>query len=206
MDENRPILVGVTGGIGSGKSTVCKVFEMLGTPVYYADDRAKKITNIDPELKEQIIQRFGEESYIGNTLNRTYLAQKVFADKAALNALNALIHPRVALDFDKWISANKHHPYLLKEAALIFETKGNLKLDKVITITADENVRIKRVLTRDNHRTEQDIKNIISKQMPEVDKIRPSDVVINNNGDQLIIPQILEFHQNMLKISKSQEA
>ncbi|MEL6561444.1 MAG: dephospho-CoA kinase, partial [Bacteroidota bacterium] len=134
MEENKPLLVGITGGIGSGKSTVCKVFELLGIPVYYADDRAKQITSIDPELKDQICQRFGEDSYIGNDLNRTYLAQKVFADKAALNALNALIHPRVALDFDKWVSANKHHPYLLKEAALIFETKGNLKLDKVITV------------------------------------------------------------------------
>lgn len=206
MEENKPLLVGITGGIGSGKSTVCKVFELLGIPVYYADDRAKQITSIDPELKDQICQRFGEDSYIGNDLNRTYLAQKVFADKAALNALNALIHPRVALDFDKWVSANKHHPYLLKEAALIFETKGNLKLDKVITVTADEDIRIKRVLARDNHRTEQDIKNIIGKQMPEDQKISLADVVINNNGDQLIIPQILEFHQNMLKVSRNQEA
>lgn len=206
MEGIKPVLVGITGGIGSGKSTVCKVFELLGIPVYYADDRAKEITNYDPELKEQIIRRFGKDSYINNTLNRAYLAQKVFADKDALNALNALIHPRVAMDFDNWITANNDRPYLLKEAALIFETKGNLKLDKVITVTAGEDIRIKRVLARDSHRTEQDIKNIIEKQMPENQKISLSDTVINNNGDQLIIPKVLEFHQNILEISRNREA
>lgn len=206
MKENRPLLIGITGGIGSGKSTVCKVFELLGTPVYYADDRAKNITSTDAELKEQICQRFGEESYNGNTLNRTYLAKKVFSDEQELNALNALIHPRVALDFENWISENSDHPYLLKEAALIFETGGNLKLDKVITVSASENIRIKRVLARDSHRTEEDIRNIISKQMPEDQKIGLSDEVIYNNGDQLILPQILEIHEKIVGINRNQEA
>lgn len=200
---NSPILVGVTGGIGSGKSTICKIFELFGIPVYYADDRAKIITNSDSELKKLICERFGEESFIGNSLNKTYLAKKVFANPNELKALNQLIHPRVALDFEIWVKHHHFHPYLLKEAALIFETKGHLKLDKVITVEANENIRIERVLARDSHRTEQDIRKIISNQLPETEKIKLADYVINNNGDELVIPQVQQIHEVFIKLSKN---
>jgi len=201
MSMNKlPVLVGVTGGIGSGKSTVCKIFEMLGIPVYYADDRAKNITRTDKVLKEAIINRFGIASYEGDSLNSTFLAAKVFSNSSELQALNGLIHPRVAVDFENWVKNNSTSPYVLKEAALIFETKGHLKLDKVITVSATEETRINRVLKRDKHRTAADISKIIANQMPEQTKTDMADYIIKNDDETMLIPQVLRLHEQLVRI------
>ncbi len=201
MLANKPLLIGVTGGIGSGKSTVCQIFELLGIPVYYADDKAKLITKNDRELKKLIQKRFGDSAYEGNSLNKTYLAKKVFSNQEELKALNELIHPRVAQDFENWVTENNSHSYLLKEAALIFETQGQNSLSKVIIVTADEETRIQRVLKRDSHRTKEDIRKIINNQLPEDEKLKLSDYNINNSGNQLLIPQVLTIHESLMKLS-----
>ena len=132
------------------------------------------------------------------------MARQVFADKEKLAKLNSLIHPRVAEDFNSWVTANNDQPYLLKEAALIFETRGNLKLDKVITVTASEKTRIERVLQRDKHRTAADIHKIISNQLPEQTKVDLSDFVIENDGEHMVIPQVLVIHKGLTVLSQNQ--
>ena len=203
MKSKGPLLIGITGGIGSGKSTVCQIFEILGVPVYYADDRAKLLTTTDKVLRESITAAFGEESYLNGSLNRAYLAKQVFSNKEKLAQLNGLIHPRVAADFRQWVESNSDQPYLLKEAALVFETGGHQKLDKVITVTAPEEVRIARVLKRDPHRTEADIQKIIANQLPEADKVKLSDYIIENHSGYMIIPQTLTVHEKLLKITST---
>ncbi|HCB47151.1 MAG TPA: dephospho-CoA kinase, partial [Algoriphagus sp.] len=138
----KPKLVGITGGIGSGKSTVAKIFEILGIPVYYADDKAKSLMNHDSELKEQIIQEFGEESYNSEgDLNRKYLASTVFSDPEKVKKINSLVHPAVGRDFETWASIQSTS-YVLKEAALIFETGGEKKLDAVINVSSPLKIRV----------------------------------------------------------------
>ncbi|MGB3466306.1 MAG: dephospho-CoA kinase [Cyclobacteriaceae bacterium] len=202
--KSKPPVIGITGGIGSGKSTVCRVFELLGIPVYYADERAKILTSTDPKLRELICDAFGTDAYEGNQLNKTYLAKKVFSDKTALATLNGLIHPRVAQDFKDWIEKNQDKPYLLKEAALIFETGGHLKLDKVVLVSSDEEIRISRVLARDHHRTREDVKKIISNQMPEEEKSELADYTIQNKEGIMLIPQVIRLHDTFADLSKNQ--
>ncbi|MDW7695335.1 dephospho-CoA kinase [Flammeovirgaceae bacterium SG7u.111] len=190
---SKPKLIGITGGIGSGKSLVCKVFSTLGIPVYYADDRAKWLMHHDPVLKKGLIEAFGEESYDANgMLNRTYLASVVFSNEEKLKTMNGLVHPRVAADFKNWAKENKDKPYLLKEAALLFESGSYKSLDEVITVYASEEERIKRVLKRDTHRTENDIKAIIKKQFTEEQRQELASFVIDNSGEKMLIPQVLE--------------
>jgi len=157
MKNNIPILIGLTGGIGSGKSTVAKVFEILGIPVYYADDRAKSLMNENQELRAEITNAFGSESYLrSGQINRTYLAETVFSDPAKVSTINGLVHPAVAQDFKTWAMAQKS-PYVLKEAALIFETGSHQKLDAVINVSSPLRIRISRVLMRDPQRSEDQI-------------------------------------------------
>lgn len=205
-EKNSPSLVGITGGIGSGKSTVCRIFELLGIPVYYADDRARQLTSTDPELRRLICERFGEEAYKGDQLNKVYLAKKVFSDQQELAALNGLIHPRVGKDFKDWTEQNPQAPYLLKEAALIFETGGHSQLDKVILVSADQEKRIERVLARDSHRNREDVLKIIKNQMPEVEKKTLADYHVLNNEQNALIPQVMKLHKELTGISKNQEA
>src|ERR1700733_2030533 len=140
-----PLKVGLTGGIGSGKSTVAKIFEVLGIPVYYADEAAKKLMNEDLMLKEEIIREFGESSYVENLLNRKYIAETVFNDKKKLEKLNALIHPAIIRHGEQWM-ATQHTSYAIKEAALIFESGSEKNLDVVIGVYAPEDLRIERTL------------------------------------------------------------
>ena len=174
----KPKLVGITGGIGSGKSTVAKIFEILGIPVYYADDKAKSLMNHDSELKEQIIQEFGEESYNSEgDLNRKYLASTVFSDPEKVKKINSLVHPAVGRDFETWASIQSTS-YVLKEAALIFETGGEKKLDAVINVSSPLKIRVNRVLMRDPHRSLEQINQIIDQQIPDEDKNERADFVI----------------------------
>ena len=187
--------VGITGGIGSGKTTVCKVFETLGIPIYYADDRAKFLMNTDEFLVTEITKLFGEQAYLSKgELNRPHLASIAFSDKNILQKLNALVHPVVHQDSENWFLEQKNVPYVLKEAALHFETGGYKMLDKMITVFAPKEMRIERVMKRDN-RTVEEVEARINNQMPDSEKVRLADFVIYNDGSQSLIQQIYRIHK-----------
>jgi dephospho-CoA kinase len=198
---NSPLQIGITGGIGSGKSLVCKIFHCLGVPVYDADSRAKSLMTTDGILISQIKKEFGDLSFDGDgNLNRRYISEVVFADPVKLNILNGLVHPRVGLDYAKWVEEHKGQRYVLKEAALLFEASSHKLLDQIIVVHAPEALRIARVLSRDKHRTEKQIKEIIKNQMPEEDKLSRADAVIFNDEQKLVIPQVLELHHRFVSL------
>ena len=175
-------IIGITGGIGSGKSTVSKFIEELGFPVYDSDFWAKELVNLDENLKSRIIELLGEESYDENgKYNRKFVAEKVFENQELLLKLNQIIHPAVKIHFENWVNA-QNAEFVFKETALLFELKLNESCYQSILVTADENIRIKRVMDRDG-RTYREVKEIIDKQMPEVDKVKLADFVIQNNTD-----------------------
>ncbi|MBK6936048.1 MAG: dephospho-CoA kinase [Chitinophagaceae bacterium] len=183
--------IGLTGGIGSGKSTVAKVFETLGIPVYYADDAAKKLMNTDEKLKQEIIKTFGSESYQKGILNRPYIASVVFADKEKLELLNSIVHPATIADSQDWVAAQKA-PYIIREAALLFESGANTGLDYVIGVSAPLPLRLQRVMQRDGLSAEEIIQRI-NRQMDEEEKLKKCDFVICNDEQSLIIPPIVEL-------------
>ncbi|WP_026955068.1 dephospho-CoA kinase [Algoriphagus vanfongensis] len=190
--------VGITGGIGSGKSTVAKIFEILGIPVYYADDRAKWLMNHQEELKTQLIEKFGSESYTSEGhLNREFLAKTVFSDPEKVKTINNLVHPAVGKDFETW-AASQETPYVLKEAALIFETGGEKKLDAVINVSSPLKVRVSRVLMRDPQRSLDQVNQIIDQQLPDEQKNELADFVIKNTDSKMLIPQVLSIHQKLI--------
>ena len=189
--------IGLTGGIGSGKTTVAQIFEVLGVPVYYADDAAKKLMNEDKNLKQQIIKHFGEESYVDGIVNKTYLAKSVFSNPKKTKLINSIIHPATIADAEKWMNAQKG-PYAIKEAALIFEADADKKLDLVVGVYANEPLRIKRVMARNNI-SELAVKLRIQNQMDEETKMSLCDAVILNDEEDLLIPQVVAFHENLLE-------
>ena len=178
--NNLPKIIGLTGGIGSGKSTVAKFIEEMGFPVYYSDVRAKEIVNDDELLKKGIIELLGEKAYDENGLyDRKYVAEIVFNDEELLQKLNGMIHPAVKYDFEKWVG-NQTTEFVFKETALLFELKLNESCFKSVLVTADDNLRLKRVMDRDG-KTYREVENVMNKQMPEKDKIKIADFVIFNN-------------------------
>lgn len=184
--------IGITGGIGSGKSLITKIFSLLNIPIYDADSRAKILMAEDPVLVQQIQDHFGEEAYREDgRLNRTYLASRVFNDPQNIALLNSLVHPRVGSDFQSWGKARENAPYVIKEAALLFESGSAQQLDKIITVFAPEAMRIERTLKRDKHRSRRQVLDIMSNQWDENRKIEKADFVIYNDGSQLVIPQVL---------------
>ncbi len=190
------MLIGITGGIGSGKSLVCRMFHQLGVPTYDADSHAKELMTTDGILISAIKKEFGDLAYHPDgVLNRVYLANHVFNDQQKLEALNSLVHPRVKDHFAHWVNASAGHDYVIKEAALLFEAGSDEVLDKVIVVYAPEDLRIRRVLKRDSHRTLAQIREIIAKQMPEEEKLKRADVVITNDENTLLIPQVLRLHE-----------
>lgn len=199
MSKSHPLLVGITGGIGSGKSTVCKLFTLLGIPVYTADDRAKWLMSHEPQLKEKILASFGTESYTPNgELNRGYLAETVFSNPEKVAALNALVHPAVGKDFAEWVG-QQNAPYLIKEAALLFETGAAKELDYVINVSSPLRVRMARVLLRDPQRTEEQVNQIIDQQLPDEEKNELADFSIKNTDNKLLLPQVIALHEQLLR-------
>ncbi len=192
---NKP-KVGITGGIGAGKSIISRIFKQLGISVYDADSRAKWLMNHDKNLKKEIIHLFGPDAYTEEGLNRTFIARQTFNNHSNLEKLNALVHPAVGNDYSTWEQEQKS-PYTLKEAALLFEAGSFKDLDQIIVVSAPEELRIERVLTRDTHRTRKDIDAIISKQWPQAKKEEKADFVINNDGQSLVIPQVLSIHEKI---------
>lgn len=196
--SGNPKLIGVTGGIGSGKSTVCKIFETLGHKVYYADDRAKWLMENDPTLTAEIKKLFGEAAYKDGRLDRKFIADQVFKNQQLLSELNAKVHPAVGLDLSQWMKNNQEEKILFDEAALLFEIGSYKKMDANILVTAPESIRIARVVARDTHRTPDSVKDIIEKQMSDDEKAPLADYIIKNDGTQSVIGQVMELYPRLL--------
>jgi len=192
--------IGLTGGIGSGKSTVAQIFEVLGIPVYYADIEAKRLMNHDAELRSAITRIFGNDAYANNTLNRKYISSIVFSDPAKLGLLNSIVHPATKKDSEKWMG-RQTTLYAIHEAALIFEAKVSDRLDHVIGVSSPQELRIKRAMERDNISREEVLQRI-SKQLDEETKMSKCDFVLTNDEKQLLIPQVLELHEKLIQLSK----
>ncbi len=183
--------IGLTGGIGSGKTTVAKIFEALCIPVFYADDAAKELMNTNEELKNAIIKNFGEATYKNGELDRKYLASIVFNDKEKLELLNSITHPATIKNAAEWMS-KQTSPYIIKEAALLFESGAAERLDYVIGVYAPQHIRVKRVIDRDKLTTE-DVMKRISRQIDEEMKMKLCSFIITNNEQALVVPQVLEL-------------
>lgn len=195
--------IGITGGIGSGKSTVCKVFSLLGIPVYYADDAAKEIMHTDALLKASIKEHFGEDMYDENgQLQRAALGKIVFNDKDKLELLNSLVHPATIRHSEEWAD-RQQAPYIIKEAALLFESGSFAYLDRIIGVTAPQPLRILRVMKRDNVSRE-DVLARMYKQIEEPIKMKLCDDVIHNDEQQMVIPQVLALHAKLLALAGPQ--
>ncbi len=194
-------LIGLTGGIGSGKSTVASIFKTLGIPVYESDARARILMNTDIGLKEKIIALLGPHSYVQGELNRSWMAEKVFSNTSLLKQLNALVHPVVKSDALQWAtsSAFSAKPYVLKESAILFEENLSADLDAIILVVAPESVRIKRVMERD-HWTAEQIRERIQYQWTDDKKIPLADFVIFNDGERSLIEQCTDIDR-MIRIS-----
>ncbi|HPH33832.1 MAG TPA: dephospho-CoA kinase [Chitinophagaceae bacterium] len=191
--------VGLTGGIGSGKSTVARILETLGIPVYYADDAAKQIMNTDLGLRKQLQQQFGEASYVDGQLDRKYLAGIVFNDPEKLSLLNSLIHPVTIRHSEQWFR-RQSAPYAVREAALLFESGASENLDFIIGVYAPRQLRLQRVIKRDGISTDEILKRM-SRQINEEMKMKLCDAVIRNDEQELVIPQVMEIHQLLLETS-----
>jgi dephospho-CoA kinase len=192
--------IGITGGIGSGKSTVAHVFEVLGIPVYYADREAKRMMNEDEELKQQIIREFGNAAYENGVLNRKHLASVVFANKEKLSLLNSIVHPATIRHGKQWMK-KQTTPYAIKEAALIFESGTQEYLDYVIGVSAPLHLRIHRAMQRDNV-TREEIQRRMQNQIKEEIKMRLCDFVVKNDEQHLVIVQVLAIDKKLREIAK----
>ena len=194
--------VGITGGIGTGKTTVCKIFQALGISVFDADRSAKRLMAEDAVLKNQLIDHFGDDTFgADGVLNRTYLAQRVFNNEEDLNQLNQLVHPFVLTDYENWLLQIPKAPYSIREAAIMLESGTYKDLDVIILIDAPDELRIKRVIQRDK-RSETEVQSIISRQWPMEKKRKFTSFIIQNNEKQFLIPQVLHLHE--LLISQSE--
>ncbi len=201
--SSGPLAVGVTGGIGSGKTSVCKLFEALGIPVYYSDDEAKRLMVENRGLIEQIKAIFGAEAYLAEgALNRKWIGEIVFKDKDKLTALNAVVHPAVLKDSLTWEKAQTGAPYIIKESALIFETGLDRYLDQIISVFAPLALRRQRIQQRD-HITIEEIERRMNAQLSEQEKIRRSDFVIYNVEASETSAQVTTIHLSLLKSAEN---
>lgn len=194
--------VGITGGIGSGKSVVSKILEILGVPVYYADQRAKELMQENEALKQAIRLAFGEEAYVDGHLNRPYLATQVFGHPDRLRQLNALVHPAVWQDLSDWFASHSDRPYAAEESAILFETGAAQALDKVVLVYAPEEVRIQRAMERDGV-TREEVLARIRHQADQKGLKEKADYLLINDGTTPVIPQVLHIHQALLELSST---
>jgi len=189
--------IGLTGNIGSGKSICSRIFSLLDVPVYNADIEAKKLYSYS-KIKDKVIHLFGKEILTADEIDKVKLSQIVFNDSVALEALNNVIHPEVKNDFDNWVNKqNADIPYIIQEAAIIFESGFDNYFDKIIVVTAPIEIRIERITKRDKL-TEREIRNRMSKQMTDELKVLKADYLINNSGEELVIPLIIDIHTSIL--------
>lgn len=198
--------VGVTGGIGSGKSLACKIFVSFGIPVYEADSRAKYLIEHDPEIIRNIKKIFGDEAYDNqNNYNRPFISASVFKNKDLLLQLNAVVHPAVARDFETWASSFHQSPYIIKEAAIMNAAGKSNDLDKVIVVISPDDLRIERIKERDTHRTMDEIKGIIKNQKSEGEFRAIADFILINDDHSLLVPQILQVHKQLLSLAGNEK-
>ena len=196
--KNSPLRVGLTGGIGTGKSTVAQIFKLLGVPVYDADSMAKRLMEEDEELITAIKAEFGDNSYSDGKLNRQFLAEKVFNSEDLLEKLNAIVHPFVSVHFSNWVIQFSDQN-ILKEAALLFETGSFHELDFVILVQSPLETRIERIRNRDPERSSEQILSIIERQIPVEEAIGLADFIINNDESHMLIPQVLQLQKKLVK-------
>ena len=194
----KPKLIGITGGIGAGKSTVSTICKHLGFKVYNSDQRAKEIVSEDPIIKKKLISFFGNNIYKNGVLDRKFLSDKIFNDKSSLEQINYIIHPAVKKDFNSWVINNSNEKILFKESALLLESGAYKELDKIILIVSDKNLRVSRVLNRDQNRSKKEIESIIDKQIDEVDAIKYADIVIDNNHKKMLLPSVIKEIEKLI--------
>jgi dephospho-CoA kinase len=192
--------LGLTGGIGSGKSTVARVFEVLGIPVFNADDEGKRILNEDPAARRAVTEFFGTAMYPNGRLDRKALATVVFHDPAALRQLNGIVHPLVREHFRSWCS-EQQAPYVIMEAAILAESGGAKAMDQLVVVSAPEDVRVQRVMLRDKA-TESDVRARMRAQTDDAHRNALADHIIVNDGQQMVIPQVLQLHERMLTLAR----
>lgn len=186
-------VIGLTGGIGSGKSSIARVFKSMGVPIYIADERAKALYSSSEQLKQMVIAGFGDEVYPEGRFSPAVLAEKVFGDEKALSTLNAMVHPLVKADFSQWLKEQSAR-YVIREAAILFESASHLDCDAVITVEANENERVRRVMLRDN-RSEKEVRLRMNKQWTDAQRREKADHVIVNNNNSLILERCYLLHQ-----------
>ena len=189
--------VGITGGIGSGKTTIAEVFMQLDIPIYPSDVRAKELMSEDFELRQAIVGLFGNEAYVSENLNRAFIASKVFSDQTLLQKLNELVHPVVKKDFDSWC-LEQNAPYVLKEAAILIETGGYKVMDKMILVTAPSELKIQRVQKRDTL-TRDEILARMNRQWSDERKKEFADFIIHNENNSMVLEQVLDLHKSLMK-------
>lgn len=200
MIKSNKIIVGITGGIGSGKTTVSKFFEEQGIPIYHADKEAKALMNRSKIIKRKLVALFGNNAYKNDKINRSFLRQKIFEDKLLLKQMNAIVHPKVNSHFKNWLK-KQDAPYILKEVAIIFENNLQHQYDYIIAVVADKENRIKRVVKRDNvSRTS--VISIMNNQLSDKEKIEKSDFVIINNNLEIAKIKVLEIHKKLIASCK----
>ncbi|MCZ4408967.1 dephospho-CoA kinase [Cryomorphaceae bacterium 1068] len=198
MPKSKPLRVGITGGIGAGKSVVAKVFSVLGVPVFNADAIAKQILTSDPEVVSAVRGHFGAGAYRDGVPDRDYLARVVFSDSSQRETLNSIIHPAVGTAFEEFCAANEQLPYVLKEAAILVETGGYEQLDALILVTAPEALRIDRALSRD--KTDRaSVEKRISAQLSDEEKRPHAHFEIENDDKNPVIPKVLQIHNAILR-------
>jgi len=196
--------IGITGGMGAGKSTVCQIFERIGVPIYNADIKAKWLMNNNLDLKKAIKESFGWDAYTRkDDLNRDYLAKIVFNNPEKLEILNGLVHPAVKTDYEQWTIEHREQPYSLKEAALLFESESYKSLHKVIVVTCPIEMRIERIMKRD-HVKREDILKRIQNQTTDKQRLSMADYVIYNDGVRSLIEQSLKIHDQILKVRETE--
>lgn len=191
------IVVGLTGGIGSGKTTVAKRFKDLGVPIYIADKEAKKLMNSSKIIRRMLNSLFGEEAYVNNELNRPFIAKEIFNNKDLLNKMNAIVHPKVGKHFQRWLN-KQISPYVIKESAILFENNLQDQCDFVILVTAPKDLKISRLLERDNTTIDK-IEAVMNNQLSDEEKIKRSDFVISNTTLENTYRQIENIHQTLLE-------
>src|SRR5690606_10230431 len=192
-------VIGLTGGIGSGKSTVARLFADLGVPIYIADERAKQLMNTSKVIQRELITLFGNQAYTNNELDRNFIASKIFNDKELLQKMNAIVHPKVGADFERWLK-RQNAVYVIKEAAIIFEHNQQSQYDYIITVTTPIEERVQRVMKRYNKSKEQ-IMAIVSNQLSDEEKIKQSHFVIVNQQLEETKKQVELLHQKLLNLT-----
>jgi len=192
--------LGVTGGIGSGKTTVCRMFNVLGVPVFVADDAAHSLTNNDPKIKEQINKVAGKDLYAAGQLDRKELAQMIFSRPELLHRVNEIVHPAVLDNFEEWASS-KNTPYVIMEAAILFESNADKLVDRVVSVSAPVDERIARVMGR-SEMTRGQVLERINNQLDDEERDERAYYVINNSDNEMIIQEILKIHEDMLRLAE----